>query len=112
MHSIFGLLSFIPFFLYADISVGKGQFEEFIFARAAAEICLNVELDVDEKTPFADLLSFRKPAGMPVLEMADEIDRLLLTYKLEITQLGCDEGAVVSSLATWQYRVTLFAGIS
>lgn len=47
-----------------------------------------------------------------MFEMGNEVDRLLIAYKFEIRELGCDEGTVVSSLATWKYRVTLFAGIS
>lgn len=94
-----------------DLSAVGSQFDEFTFARAAAEVCLGVALSEPEQDHFIQFLAIRDPQRLPSAELADHVRGRLDEWRGAVARSGCHAAAVQRALTTWTLRVSTLAGI-
>ena len=88
-----------------------GPIDEFILARAAAEVCRDRNLTVEESRAFLKSLSLRDPQYRSPEALKTYADKTLQKFVVAVEARGCRDPRVLSALSDWDFRVTLFAGI-
>lgn len=81
--------------------------QDFVLARAAAEVCRNVRLSEEQERQFVRSVAWRDPERRSLEELKPIVEEALTEAHAVVRSSGCDSRSIVLALADWDFRVSV-----